>query len=78
MKFSINQSELLNALSIVQKGVSSRSTLPVLSGIFVEAKGDEVKFQTTNLELSIQYTTSALVEEEGATVFPGKIIVDIV
>ncbi len=78
MRFSINQSELSSALSIVQKGVSPRSTLPVLSGIYVEAKGDEVTFQTTDLELSIQYTSSALVEEEGATVLPGKLIVDIV
>jgi len=78
MKFSINQTEFLNALTIVQKGVSARSTLPVLAGIYVEARGDEVMFQTTNLELSIQYTTTALVEEEGETVFPGKLIVDIV
>lgn len=78
MRFSINQSEFLNALSIVQKGVSARSTLPVLAGIFVEALGDQVTFQTTNLELSIQYTTTALVEEEGRAVFPGKLIVDIV
>ena len=78
MKLSINQSELLNALSIVQKGITSRSTLPVLSGIFVQAKGDGVTFQTTDLELSIQYSTSALVEEEGQTVLPGKLVVDIV
>ena len=78
MRFSINQSELLNALSIVQKGVSARSTLPVLAGIYVEAIGDQVTFQTTNLELSIQYTSTALVEEEGRAVFPGKLIVDIV
>ena len=78
MKLSINQSELMNALSIVQKGITSRSTLPVLSGILVQAHLDEVTFQTTDLELSIQYTTSALVEEEGETVLPGKLAVDIV
>ena len=78
MKFSINQSEFLNALTIVQKGVSTRTTLPVLAGIYVEAHGDEVTFQTTDLELSIQYTATALVEEEGEIVFPGKLIVDIV
>ena len=78
MKLSINQSELLNALSIVQKGLSGRSTLPVLAGIYVEATGDEVCFQTTDLELSIQYRTTALVEDEGAAVLPGKLIVDIV
>lgn len=78
MKFSINQMEFLNALSIVQKGVSTRSTLPALSGIFIEAIGDEIRMQATDLELSIQFTASALVEEEGATVFPGKLVVDIV
>lgn len=78
MKLSINQSELLNALTIVQKGITTRSTLPVLSGVFVQAAGDDVTFQTTDLELSIQYTTSALVEEEGETVLPGKLVLDIV
>lgn len=78
MKLSISQSELLNALTIVQKGITTRSTLPVLSGVFVQTVGDEVTFQTTDLELSIQYTASALVEEEGSTVLPGKLIVDIV
>ncbi len=78
MKLSINQSELLNALSIVQKGISTRSTLPVLAGVYLEAHADEVCFQTTDLELSIQFTTTALIEEEGAAVLPGKLIVDIV
>ena len=78
MKLSISQSELLNALSIVQKGITSKSTLPVLSGVLVQTVGDEVVFQTTDLELSIQYTAPALVEEEGAAVLPGKLFVDIV
>ena len=78
MKLSINQFELLNALSIVQKGISTRSTLPVLAGVYLEAHADEVCFQTTDLELSIQFTTTALIEEEGAAVLPGKLIVDIV
>lgn len=78
MRFSINQSELLNALTIVQKGISQRSTLPVLSGVYVETRGEEVSFQTTDLEMSVQYTAAALVEEGGATVLPGKLFIDIV
>lgn len=78
MKFSINQSELLNALTIVQKGLAQRATLPILAGIYVEAKGDSVQFQTTNLEMSVEYTTAALVEDEGSTVLPGKYFIDIV
>ena len=78
MKFGINKTELQNALSIVIKGVSTRSTLPVLSGILIEAVGDVLVFQTTDLELSIQYTAPALVEEEGKAVVPGKLFSDIV
>ena len=78
MRFSINQGELLNALTVVQKGISQRSSLPALSGIFVETREDEVCFQTTDLEMSVQYTSAALVEEPGATVFPGKLFIDIV
>ena len=78
MKFSINKAELQNALSVVLKGVSSRSTLPVLSGILVDAHDDELSFQATDLELSIQYDVLALVEEPGRTVLPGKLVNDIV
>lgn len=78
MKFSINQAELGNALSIVQKGVSARSTLPILAGIYLEAHHDSIVFQTTDLDLSIQFTCTALVEEAGAAVLPGKLLVDIV
>lgn len=78
MKLSINRTELANALSIVLKGVSTRSTLPVLAGILIEAKQDRIILQATDLELSIQYSVAALVEEEGRTVVPGKLFSDIV
>ena len=78
MKFSINKSELQNAISIVLKGVSTRSTLPVLSGILLDARDDRLVMQTTDLELSIQYSVAALVEEEGKTVVPGKLFSEIV
>ena len=78
MKLSINRTELANALSIVLKGVSTRSTLPVLSGILIEATGDQIILQATDLELSIQYSVAALVEEEGRTVVPGKLFSEIV
>ena len=78
MKFSINQSELQNALGTVLKGTSTKSTLPILSGIFIETKEDSLIFQATNLDLSIQYQAKALVEEPGRVVMPGKLFFDIV
>ena len=53
MKFNINKSELLNALTIVSKAASSRSTLPVLSGVYVKAQESNLVMQTTDLERSI-------------------------
>ena len=78
MKLTISQSELQNALAIVQKGITNRSTLPILSGIYVETRGDEVNFQSMDIKLSVQYTIPALVEEEGKAVLPGKLTLDIV
>ncbi len=78
MKFNINKSELLNALTIVSKGASSRSTLPVLSGVYVKAQGGGLIMQTTDLERSVRYDVPALVEEEGAIVIPEKLLLDIV
>lgn len=78
MKFSINQAELQNALSVVLKGIASRSTLPILSGILIEADGDALTFQATDLTLSTKFTAQALVDEPGRTVVPGKLFSDIV
>lgn len=78
MKFTISKLELSNALTVVLKGISSRSTLPVLSGVYVQASGDKLKLQTTDLQTSIQYEVKALIEEEGQTVLPGKLFSEIV
>jgi len=78
VKFSISQNELLNALTVVSKGVSTRSTLPVLSGILIEAQNDQLTFISTDLVLSITYSCAALIEEKGSAVFPAKFFLDIV
>ncbi len=78
MKFSINQSSLSEALSVVYKGISTRSTLPILSGISIEASDDCLILQTTDLQISIQYTVDALIEEKGAVVVPGKLFFEII
>lgn len=78
MKFSINKTELQNALTVVSKGISTRSTLPVLSGIFVSVDDDRMMLQSTDLDLSVRYSAPALVEERGCTVIPGKLFLDII
>ena len=78
MKLSITKEELTKALGIVSRGMSSRSTLPILSGILIEAAGRNVTFQTTDLEVSIRSTAIAFVERSGRTVVPGKLFLEII
>lgn len=78
MKFSINQTELSNALSVCAKGSSTRSTLSILAGVYIKAENGSITLQTSNLELSIRVVCSALVEESGETVVPAKLFLDIV
>lgn len=78
MRISIARGELLDALSIVSKGLSSRTTLPILSGIHVSAQGETVVFQATDLEVSIRTSCKGKVEQPGQTVLPGRLLTDVV
>lgn len=79
MKFNIDRSSLLNAVNTVLKGMSSRSTLPILSGILLDAQGDgKLVLQTTDLEISIRHSIDADIVGTGKVVVPGKLFADIV
>lgn len=78
MKISIARGELLEALSVVSRGLSSRTTLPILSGIHVSTHGESVIFQATDLEVSIRTSCKARVEQPGQSVLPGKLLTDVV
>jgi DNA polymerase-3 subunit beta len=78
MKLSIARSELLDSLSIVSRGMSSRSTLPILSGVLITVADGAMSLQSTDLEISLKNQAPALVEQEGQTVVPGRLLTDIV
>lgn len=78
MKVTIEKSQLSRALTAVSKGMSSRSTMPILSGVFMEASGSRLTLRTTDLEISVQHIVDALIEEEGEVVVPGRLLNDII
>ncbi|MRR34548.1 DNA polymerase III subunit beta [bacterium] len=78
MKISIARGELLEALSVVSKGLSSRTTLPILSGIHISTRGDSVVFQATDLEVSIRTSCAGRIEQAGQSVLPGKLLTDVI
>jgi len=78
MYIKCTQSDLWNAIQVVQKAVSIRSTLPILSGILFQAKEGKMTLSATNLELSIKYSIPVKVEKEGSVVIPARLVGDIV
>jgi DNA polymerase III subunit beta len=77
VKISSSKDELVSALSVVSRAVSTRSTVQVLSGILVRAKGDRVELAATDMELSLRLPLGAEVEGSGSVVVPGRLLVDL-
>lgn len=78
MRVSCLQENLAKGLSIVSRAVSSRSTLPVLGNILLEAKDNQLRLSATNLEIGIHCWIGAKVDDEGATTVPAKLLGDFV
>lgn len=79
MKFKCSQQTLAKALNTVSKAVSTRTTLPILKGILIEAKADGTLILTaSDLEISIQKKIEAEVYQEGSVVVISKLFGDII
>jgi len=79
MKFMCSRDRLNDAISIVQKAVSTRSTLPILDGILIEASRDDgVKLTGYDLETGIEAQLESDIRENGAIVINSKLFGEIV
>ena len=78
MKFSVTKEKLLEALQQVQNVVSTRTTLPILSNVLLQASGNEVHLTTTDLDVGVRGSFEAQVEKEGATTLPARRLFNIV
>lgn len=79
MKFTCNQQTLAKALNTVSKAVSNRTTLPILKGILIQADQEgTLTLTASDLEISIQKTVSASVQEAGSSVVISKLFGDII
>ena len=72
MKINTSKDNLLKGIQAVQNAVSSKSTLPILSHILIEAKKQEIKLTTTDLEIGVSVKVEGEVSEEGAITVPAK------
>ena len=78
MKFTVAQTEILTALQLVSSAVPSRTTLPVLSNILVEALDGSIQMTATDLDLAIATRAAADVKAEGALTVPAKRLTELI
>ena len=77
LRITVSKDELVSALGVVSRAVSTRTSVQILSGILVEAQGSELRLAATDMELSLRASASAQIEGDGAIVLPGKTFADI-
>jgi DNA polymerase-3 subunit beta len=77
LRITCRSEELAEKLGIVGRGVSTRQSVHVLTGILLRATGERLELAATDMELSVRLGIAATVGSEGAVVVPGKLLVDI-
>lgn len=78
MEFSISKSVLLTELNLTQGVVERKTTIPILSNLLCEAKGNRITITATDLELSIRTSCEAKVKKDGAGTIPAKKLLELV
>ena len=78
MHIFANKSSLLEGISTVQKAVPSKTTLPILEGLLLEAGGGKLKITGTDLEIGIETLVNVDVVEPGRVVVSSKIFGEII
>ena len=74
LKVTCPRDELARALGIVSRGVSTRSSVQILSGILLRAEGGKLELAATDMELSLRTSLEGTVEGEGSVVVPGRLL----
>lgn len=73
MKFRCDGLELSEAILIVSKAISNKTTSQILEGIKLVCEDDKLTLSATDLEMSIEKTIRAEVSSNGETVVPGRL-----
>ncbi len=78
MRIRCLQENLSKGLSLAGRVTSTRSSLPVLANILVEAREGQVRLVCSNLDISINVWINAAIEEEGAITIPVRLLTEFV
>lgn len=77
MRVSCEKSSLLEAINIVSKAISVKSSTPILEGVLLKTIENGIYLMGNNLEIAIECKIDAIVEESGSIVLENKLLTEI-
>lgn len=78
MKFTVNKNDITEAVSNIQRAVSTKTSIPALEGILLTATEGNLELCAYDLELGITTVIPAMTAETGKAVLSAKLFSDIV
>jgi DNA polymerase-3 subunit beta len=78
MELVVRKNDLLRELQFFQGIVERKNTIPILANVLMDAKGDELRFLATDLEVALRSKCAASVAKPGALTLPAKKLYEIV
>jgi DNA polymerase-3 subunit beta len=78
MELVVRKNDLLRELQLFQGIVERKNTIPILANVLMEAKGDEVRFLATDLEVGLRSKCNASVAKSGSLTLPAKKFYEII
>ncbi|MDF2883841.1 MAG: polymerase subunit beta [Clostridiaceae bacterium] len=78
MQFTCEKSNLLEGISIVQKAVTGKSTMPILQGILIKATSEGLIMTGSDIDLSIETKVKADVTITGSIVVDSRLFGEII
>ncbi len=77
MKFYCVKTDLLEAVTAVQRAVSNKNIFTVLEGILINATEDSIILRGNDMEKGIEYKIAGVIETEGSVIVNSRIFGDI-
>jgi DNA polymerase-3 subunit beta len=78
MELVVRKNDLLRELQLFQGIVERKNTIPILANVLMEAKGKQVSFLATDLEVGLRSHCEATVTKPGTLTLPAKKLYEIV
>ena len=78
MELVVRKNDLLRELQLFQGIVERKNTIPILANVLMEARGDQVSFLATDLEVGLRSKCAATVTKPGSITLPAKKFFEIV